>query len=436
MSTGLRFGVWTLTCLVIANMIGFGVFTTSGFSLESLRSPRLVVLAWIVGGMVALAGAVSYGRLARIMPESGGEYLFLSKAAHPVLGFLAGWISLIAGFTGAIAGAAVAFEAYAMPDEVRPEWIPSGCVAVGIVLLCGLFHSLLPYFASGMQNAAVFLKLLLIGGFLLFAISQVGIERWHGEPLPTEAQTPWSTLLAFAGALVWISLSYSGFNAAVYVAGEAYEPQQTVPEALLRGTIIVTAVYIMLNAIFVYATPASLVADQADIASVVAGWLGGPVAANVVRTIIAVALFTSVSSMVMAAPRVYARMADDGVLPAVLRIGTEAPRAAIWLQVATAIVIILASDLRGLLSYLGLTLSLSAACSVACLFLPKVRQGPLVHVNSVAPLLYITATVISAVLMAIDEPGRLTGFVVTVASGLILWWAMRGNSSSVTSAES
>jgi amino acid transporter len=132
--------VVTLTSLVIASMIGAGVFTTSGFALGDLGTPGRVMLAWLIGGGVALCGALSYGALARRMTESGGEYLFLSRAIHPVVGFLAGWVSLLAGFTGAIAFAATAFEAYVLPDSIRPSFLPTDVVASVVVILAGAIH--------------------------------------------------------------------------------------------------------------------------------------------------------------------------------------------------------------------------------------------------------------------------------------------------------
>jgi fructoselysine transporter len=134
------FSVVSLTALVIASMIGAGVFTTSGFALADLGTPGRVVCAWFVGGLIALCGAMSYGALAHHITESGGEYLFLSRAIHPLAGFLAGWVSLLAGFTGAIAFAATAFAAYALPEEIRPAWLSHDVLATLVVVGAGLLH--------------------------------------------------------------------------------------------------------------------------------------------------------------------------------------------------------------------------------------------------------------------------------------------------------
>ncbi len=419
-----QFGLWTLTFLVIANMVGAGVFTTSGFAIEGLGSPGRVVWAWVVGGVIALAGVLSYGQLARIMPESGGEYLYLSRAAHPLLGFVAGWVSLVAGFTGAIALAATAFEGYVLPAQLRPSWLPADALAIMVVVAGGMSHGIKPRGGAVLQNAIVVLKLCLFLGFLSLAAFQLPTDVWQGKALPDATTGIWATSAAFATALVWISLSYSGFNAAVYVAGEAKDPKSTVPKAMLMGTCIVLVLYVLLNAVFVYAPPTEQIVGKPDVAAVAAHWLGGRYAATFVRVLIAISLLTSVSSMMMAAPRVYAKMADDGLLPRFLRLREDAPRQAVTAQVVLAIIYILVSSLRGLLSYLGLTLSLCAVLSVGCLFLPSVRQRPHRWMSFGPAILYIICTMTAVVIMAFDDPSQMLGTAVTFALGILVYLAM------------
>ena len=430
-STYKRFGLWTLTFLVVANMIGAGVFTTSGFSLQDLGSPSLVIAAWLVGGLIALAGAVSYGRLVRAMPESGGEYLFLSRAAHPMLGFIAGWVSLTAGFSGAIAFAATAFESYVAPPFARPQWLPQDVVAAAVILVGGALHGLRVRFGARVQNAAVVIKLALLGGFLAVAAATLPSGNWVGMPLPTEPVGAWAIVVTFAGSLVWISLSYSGFNAAVYVAEEAVDARTTIPKALCYGTLVVVLLYVLLNSVFVLAPPPEQIAGQADVAAIAAAWLAGDVVATLLRVTIAVALFTSVSSMLMAAPRVYAKMADDGVLPSFLSFRDSRPTGAVVTQTVFALVLVFVTTLRDLLSYLALTLSLTAACSAACLFLPSIRKQPLLHPSSLVSLFYVVATVLAGTLMAIGDPFQVVGTVLTFATGVVIYVIMGRHRGSV-----
>lgn len=421
-----RFGFWTLTFLVIANMVGAGVFTTSGFTLQSLLSPDLVILAWFVGGLIAMAGAFSYGRLACAMPESGGEYLFLSRAAHPLLGFIAGWVSLIAGFTGAIAFAATAFESYVVPESARPAWLPADAIAVAMVVVSGCLHGLRWRVGAVLQNAAVTLKLFLLCSFLVLAASDAGSESWKGAPLGAQPD-PLTGGLAFAESLVWISLSYAGFNAAVYVAGEARHPQRDLPRSLLTGTLVVLLLYVALNAVFVKAPPPEAIAGRPDVAAVAAQWIGGTRVALGVRSIIAIGLLTSVSSMVMAAPRVYAKMADDGLMPGWLSSRGDVPRAAVVAQVVLASSIILISDLQELLGYLGLTLSLSSALSVACLFLPGMRRGTISITSDMVAVLYVLATIGAAAAMTLRDPRQLVATAVTFLVGVVVYVIVHRN---------
>ena len=414
-------GFVSLVCLIIANMIGAGIFTTSGFALGDLGTPNRVMAAWVVGGVIALCGALSYGGLVRHITDSGGEYLFLSRLIHPLAGFIAGWVSLLAGFTGAIAFAARAFETYAFPT--RPDWLPNGVAAAGMVLMAALLHGFKVQTGAIAQNIVVFLKVTLLIGFLGVAAA---IALSQGMAAPPPNPTPFS-LAAFAGSLVWISLSYSGFNAAVYVAGEAKDAQRNAPKALWVGTVIVTGLYVALTAAFVYLPPFHAVLGREDVAAAAAQAIGGTPLSISIRFVTVLALITSVFSLVMAGPRVYARMADDGVFPAFFRFGGDgAPTAAIMAQALLAIALIALSDLRGLLSYLGFTLSMSAALTVAALFLIARREGRravAVWGYPFTPAFYVAATLILAGIAGRRQPVELLTAVVTIASGSLVYYA-------------
>lgn len=425
------FGLSSATALVVANMIGAGVFTTSGFALHDLGSRGQVMAAWLLGGLIALCGALSYGALVRRMAESGGEYLFLSRFVHPRVGFLAGWVSLLAGFTGAIAFAATAFETYALPAAARPGWLPEGGLAVGVILTCALLHGRIVRHGLLTQNLMVVLKLALLLVFLGYALARLGRGGWPGSALPDLGTT--FSLTAFASTMVWISLSYSGFNAAVYVAGEVREARTTVPRSLWLGTVVVAGFYLALNAVFVYAPAPDAVTGRPDVAAVAADALGGHWPAALVRAAIGLALLSSISSMIIAGPRVYARMARDGVFPALFRGSGEqgehrAPTASIVLQALLATLVVLVSTLSQLLSYLGFTLSLSAAGAVACVFLVRRREGaqavPCVG-YPVVPALFILATLVFAGLAAMRRPWELVAALATIASGTVAYSLFR-----------
>jgi amino acid transporter len=422
------FSLISLTALVIASMIGAGVFTTSGFALADLGTPGRVLLAWFVGGLIACCGALSYGALAHRMTESGGEYLFLSRALHPLVGFLAGWISLFAGFTGAIAFAATALAAYAVPEEMRPAWLSHDMLATVVVIGAGLLHG--RYTQGGVlsQTLTVAIKLGLIALFLLYAAITLFTSPWHGGPVlmpGANAPAPFS-LSAFAVSLMWISLSYAGFNAAIYVAGEVHNAAVLVPRAMVVGTLVVTAIYLALNAVFVYAPAPAAIVGQHDVATRAAVALGGAPLAIAVRMIIVLALLTSISAMVMAGPRVYARMAEDSVLPALVRAHGTVPSAAIALQVLLAVIVIWIAELQALLSYLGFTLSLSAAATVASLFVLRWREGTQrvpVPGYPFVPMLFVVCTLGFAGLAASRRPHEPVAGLVTLAVGVV-WYLL------------
>ncbi len=358
-------GFCSATLLVVASMLGTGVFTTSGFLLADLKSPWYVLATWVVGGLVATLGALSYGALARHIPESGGEYLFLSRTLHPAAGYVAGWISLVVGFSAPLAAAANAFGAY------TKDWF-SGIspMATGTLLLIAMsaVHAWNVRRGALAQNLAVLLKVLLIALFIC-----LGVTRIPGAPAVDVSAT--FSLPAFAMSLVWVSFSYAGWNAVIYLGGEVTNPERNLPRSLLTGTLLVTAIYLAINAVFVLAVPTEVIAGRLEVGRIVADHLGGSVWADGATSLIALALVTSVSSLVMTGPRVYARMAVDGYLPHWLAQQSGPPRASILFQFAIALGMLWTASYQSLLTFIGFTLGLSTAATVCGLILLRRRMG-------------------------------------------------------------
>ncbi len=437
-ASGPAFGLPSATALVVANMVGAGVFTTSGYALADLGTRWYVLAAWFVGGLIALCGAISYGGLVRHITGSGGEYLFLSRVVHPCAGFMAGWISLVAGFTGAIAFAALAFAEYLPYGTGSPKW-----VAAGTVIGFGLLHGIVRRPGVVLQNIIVVLKMGMLAVFLLIAVMSAG--DWPGLRIPSPAASAFSPL-AFAATLVWVSLSYSGFNAAVYVAGEVRDPAINVPRSMALGTALVMALYLGLNAVFLYAPLPEEIVGQATVSYLAAMAVGGERLAAIVRAVICLALLSSVSSMVIAGPRVYAKMAEDGVFPRIFRIRDQNVSAAIFLQAGLALVFIFVSELADLLSYLGLILSVSAAVTVASLFVLSHRQGRPVAVPGYpfVPLAFVVATLVLASMSVVHHirtatgrwPTQVLAAAVTLIVGLVVYLVMQRTRSNTQEAES
>ena len=412
-------GVGSASALVAANMIGAGVFTTSGFALADLGSPIPVLIAWVVGGVLALCGALSYAGLAKQIPGNGGEYLFLSRTVHPLVGFLAGWVSLLAGFTAPIAVAAHGLEAYTRGSFGFE--LPDGVLGAGAIILAGLTHGIARAPGLRLQDIAVAAKLIAIVAFIVIGAVVLG----RGESV---ASIPMSTgdvsIPAFAVTLVWISFAYSGWNAAVYVAGELDDPARTLPRALVFATLGVTFIYVALNAVFLFSAPFSELAGKAEIGAIAAEALGGPAARAALSGVVALGLLTSISAMVMIGPRVYAQMAEDGVLPRSLAAGRDAPHRAIALQVSLSLVAFFMSELRELLLYVGFLLGLSAAATVSCLFMKSMREegGAGVPGFPWVPGIFIVTTLGSAGFMVQRQPAQAAAGLGTLVIGAIVYY--------------
>ena len=239
-------------------MVGTGVFTSLGFQVLGIQSPFALLMLWIVGGLIALCGAVCYGELAAAMPRSGGEYHFLSQIYHPALGFLSGWVSATVGFAAPTALAALALGQYAKSvwPNLEPTWL-----SVAVVLALALVHGLSTRAGSRLQVVITALKVAVLVVFI-----GAGAVVGEGQPLHlAPAAADWQALLspAFAISLVYVSYAYSGWNAAVYVTGEIHNPQRNLSRILLAGTAVVLLLYVGLNYVFLRSTPVPDLVRQA-----------------------------------------------------------------------------------------------------------------------------------------------------------------------------
>lgn len=413
-STPPPLGLCSATALVIASMIGTGLFTTSGFLLTDLKTPSNVLWVWAGGGVLAILGALCYGALARVLPESGGEYLFLSRTVHPSAGYVAGWISFLVGFSAPVAFAAEAFGQYSK------VWWPSCPARVSgslLLILVSLVHGAHVQRGAWVQNLAVLLKLMLLAGFVVLAFSRLRVSR----STPTVAPG----LSTWAVALMWVSFSYSGWNAAVYLAGEVRAPERNLPRALLAGTVLVALCYLLVNAAFVFSAPTRELAGKPDIGRVAAEALGGVAWGQAISSLVALVLVSSISAQVMAGPRVYAKMAADGYLPRWLIMRVQPPRTAIALQGAAALAMLWTASFEWFLTYIGFTLGLSTAAAVLGLMKLRRRRGPSVVVPGwpVVPLVFLLSMIGITVLSVFNQPTATAMGLGTVVLSWGMWRA-------------
>lgn len=368
-----RLGLGSGVGLVVANMIGAGVFVSAGFMAQQL-APGLILLAWVVGAALALLGAVAYGGIVRLCPRSGGEYRFLSDLLHPFAGYLAGWTSLLVGFSAPIAASALAAGHFAR--TLWPQVSPLAVAAALVIALTAL-HAAGFRASTGTQNTLVLLKGALLVGFVLVGLAYAPLS-W---PSWTPPRPPEDLLPAFATSLFFVSFAFSGWNAAVYAASEFSDPRRDVPRAMLAGCLLVAALYLAVNWVFVASlTPAQAAVaftyetDRVTLGHLVMRGALGPVGASAMSGLTIAALVSSMSAMVFVGPRVYSAMAKDGYLPAALAsVDGRPPAAATALQGALALVILLTHPLQEMLQNLGAVLTLFAALTASALI--KVRWG-------------------------------------------------------------
>ena len=414
----------TAVLMVIANMIGTGVFTTLGLQAEAVPDGAALLLLWVLGGLVALCGALSYAELAAALPRSGGEYHFLSRIYHPVLGQLAGWVSVTVGFSAPIALAAMGLGYY-VSAVVR--WDPT-LVALGTVLGLTALHAFDLGLGRGFQIWATLVKVALIG---LFCVLGLVAEPATGRlPLGPTARTFDLVLSApFALALIYVSYAYSGWNAAAYVVDEVREPQRTVPRALIHGTLLVTGLYLLLNLTFLRTTAESALAGTVEVGALSARHILGPQGAALLSLALSLLLASTISAMVLAGPRVLQAMGEDipSLRPLAARNRRGAPTRAVLVQQGLAVALILTDSFEAVLTFAGFTLSLFALLTVAGVL--KLRRGAprldrpfRVPLYPLPPLIFITISGVSLVMVAWERPGAVAAALsLLVALGVLLW---------------
>ncbi len=370
-----QLGLVSATALVVSNMIGTGIFTTTGFLVGYVGDARIILLAWFVGALFALCGALCYSELGVNFPSSGGEYVYLTRAFGPPWGFMSGWISFFAGFSAPIAAASLAFADYAgyfhpmFRHAPERQMLASTLIAAFTILnLFGIKR------VARIQNALTALKLLVILG-LIAAGFLCGHGDWSHLWTPAARTSTNSVPVAFVISLIWVMVAYSGWNAATYVGEEVKRPDRTLPAALAIGTAIVTLAYLGLNLLFVYATPLEQMKGVIAIGSLAAANLFGPNVGGVFAALMAVSLMATVNAMVTIGPRVYYAMAHNRAFFAFA--GTVHPRwhtpvNAILIQGLCAVLMTL-TPFPALIIYIGFSLTFFTVMAVASVFVFRRR---------------------------------------------------------------
>ena len=378
-----KFGLYTATSVVIANMIGTGVFTSLGFQVLGLRSGFALLLLWFLGGIVALSGAFAYSDLSRRFPRSGGEYNFLGRIYHPAIGFLAGWISITVGFAAPVAAASIAFGRYFTSafdlTPVFPEFLGHLNVPVLLAILLVMFLTLLhgtnKQMGAYFQNMMTSLKIIFI--LLLFILGLVfgknaGLNFKPDSQACSDIISP-----AFAISMFFISFAYSGWNAAAYMLSEIKDPEKNIARSLIVGTSFVILLYLLLNFIFLYTVPIQELAGKIEIGVIFTQKILGMSAGTLFGLIISLLLISSVSSMIIVGPRVYHVIGEDyPLLRWLARKNNDIPYVAILFQCVISILFIITSTFEQVIIFVGFTLNLFTFLSVLGVFIYRFRLNP------------------------------------------------------------
>lgn len=436
-----RIGIFSATVLVVSNMVGTGIFTTSGFIMAELGDPAMLMLCWLCGGIFALCGALCYGEFGAKFPHAGGEYVFLRESFGKPMGFLSGWISLIVGFSAPIAAAAIAFSTYFYSGlGLDPGWNFSveffgltvaglsaiNITAVIIVVLFSLLHYHSVIAGSRVQNLLTISNIVLIVVFAGagFAFGNGSVD--HFVPGP---DAPGFDAQAFAVSLIFIFFAYSGWNASAYLGGEIRRPQRNIPLSLILGTLIVTGFYLLLNAVFVYSMPADQMQGAIDVGAKSARFLFGTSVARCLSFAVALGILSAVSAMIMTGPRIYYAMSKDKVFfTALAKVSPEkkTPAYSIILQGAIACIMVITTAFEALLMYIGFTLSVFATLTVIGMMrIRRVRPDLQGVYNTfgypVTPLLFIAGNLWIIYYLVQSRPLSVAFGLATIVAGIFVY---------------
>jgi APA family basic amino acid/polyamine antiporter len=415
------------TAIVVADMVGVGVFTSLGFQVKDIPSGFTILLLWIVGGVVALCGVFSYSELGAMFPRSSGEYNFLTRAYHPAFGFLAGWVSATVGFAAPVALAAMAFGQYG--QSVLPG-VPPLALAVGVVWLVSIVQLSGVRHSSTFQLISTILKVVLIVAFLI-----AGFVIGKPQPIsfaPSTSDFAHVASAPFAIGLVFVMYSFSGWNAATYIIGEMHTPEKSLPRALLAGTLIVIVLYVALNAVFLHTAPIDKLSGQLDVARIAGSYIFGEVGGRIVSAMICIGLISSISAMMWIGPRVMMTMGEDiPMLRAFARRSTNgAPAYAILFQLAVASLMLFSRSFEAVLDLIQFSLLFCSFFTVLGVIRLRITRPELPRPYRawgypVTPVVFLLVTGFMMYYLLTERPVQSLLSILIMISGLLIYAVFR-----------
>ena len=426
-------GYFSLTNIVVGDMIGAGIFTTSGLLLAQLHEPKLLLLLWAIGGVIALCGALSYSELGARFPKAGGEYAFLSELFSPLAGFLSGWISFFVGFSAPVAASALAFSEYlvrTLPEGEGMEQLIliKKAIAIGIILLFTFIHYFGLKSGSRVQNILTLLKvgLILILVIAGFAFGEGSFEHFRVQIPVAEG---WAGLKTMGLALMWIMFAYSGWNASTYVGSEVINPVKNIPRSLITGTLVVTLIYLLLNTLYVYAVPAAEMKGVISIGGQAANHLFNRTMDQFFSFFIALILLSAISVLTIIGPRVYYAMAESGHFFGIAkRINrSNVPGVSILLQSGLAIVFVVSGTFDQIITLLSFSLGIFPILAVLGVF--KIRISGQSKMKTpwypVPQLLFIVFSLAILVLAFLERPVESSIALGVILAGIPVYYILK-----------
>ena len=424
-------GWFTAACVLVSNVIGGGIFTTTGLMARDLGDPLLILLLWFIGALFAVGGAMIYGELGSRLPYAGGDYVYLRESYGPLLAFLSGWTSFTIGFGAAVAASAISFSSYALrvvPIGDEQGWMAK-VLSLSLLWIATLIHCRGVETGGRIQLLLTTTKVVAIGGLILGGLLTVSGHEDFFLARPTSKQP---TLGAAALALVIVTYCYLGWNVAGYIAGDIADASRTLPKIMIVGTAFVAVIYLLLNVVYLSALSITELAQEPiiPVAEKAAVALWGPQSGQLVAAILCLSIAGAVSAMTWAGPRVYWAMARDGMISpwlARLHPRTAVPVRAIVFQSLWASLLILSGTFEQLLVYSGLVLSLFMALTLSAIF--PLRRTGVAHQRQYHAPLYpflpaalVIGTVALVIISVVQRPAESLYGAATVLSGIPLYY--------------
>lgn len=422
------FNKQTAIAVIVANMVGTGVFTSLGFQLLDIQSGFVILMLWLVGGITALCGALSYAELGAAFPRSGGEYNFLNEIYHPLAGFVSGWISATIGFAAPTALAAITFGKYF--SSVFPQF-SSTWLAIGLILILTFIHASTRRNSGRLQSWFTVLKILLIIVFCALCFLLVDTPQpINFLPIKGDEKLIFSS--AFAVSLIYVNYAYSGWNAATYLSNELDEPKKNLPLILGIGTVIVIVLYIALNFVFLYVAPIDAMKGQVEVGYIAAQSVFGKSGAAIMGVSLSLLLISTVSAMIIAAPRVLQMIGEDFSVFRFLGKTNKhgIPAIAIYSQATISLLFVLTGTFEEILIFAGFTMGLNTFLAVLGVFILRWRKPNLERPYKtwgypMTPLIFLSLTGWTLVYLLIEKPKESLLGLFTVLIGIIFYYLSR-----------